>query len=150
MTARVTYPMGDPPHLHLAAIAMARPVLSGALDYMEAAGSLALAAVDAGMLDRLTDSQFNALRDRLERSLVRATFALEAQAVERIRQHIAPIIARGQPLEDVALIGWAANATVAVAPGLERLLHRLPDSVVQRICEEEMVAVEPVRRAANG
>lgn len=150
MTSRITtYPANDPPHLHLAAIALARPVLLGNLTYSAAADGLALAAIDAGLLDRLNDAQFDTLRARLERSLVNATFRIEARAVDRIREHIAPIVARGQPLDDVVLIGWAANATISIAPGHERLLPRLPDDVVQRVCEEEM-AIRPAQRAANG
>ncbi|MGI4794195.1 MAG: hypothetical protein ACRYG8_08965 [Janthinobacterium lividum] len=154
MSAAVTPLHTDPPHLHLAAFAMAYPVLSGALDFMEAAGSLALAGIAAGYLDSMNDRQFRDLLGRLEQSMVQASIQIEERAANRIRKAIAPLIEQSRSRADILLMASATNATAGVRAGMGRVMPALPDVVVEEVCRQEVRKALAARnltgKVANG
>lgn len=149
MSAPFTYPRHDPPHLHLAAVALAYPVLSGALGFIEAAGSLALAAIHAGLFDQMTDRQFDALRSRLERSLVRATIEIEHREADRIRAAIASPIASRKPRELILLVARAANQASRNERVAGHAFEPLPDEAMVEICRQEVRKVLDAMRDAG-
>lgn len=132
---------------------MAYLVLSGALDFLEAAGVLALGAIAAGELDGLTTSQFHALCGRLETTLVKASTEIEQRAADRIRRAIAPFIERKCSREAILLV--AADENIAPKPaGMSRVLPTLPRKTIEEICRQEvrkaLAAEKQSGRTAHG
>ena len=147
--APLTHPRQDPAHLHLAAYALAYPVLSGTMPFSEAASCLALAAIAVGMLDQMTDRQFDMLRERLERTLVRATVDIEDRRAAAIRQAIEPGIERRYPvpvIRDMARLENLLSPVMRIAP--------LSIEAVEEICRQEIrkaLTTDAIEgRTANG
>jgi hypothetical protein len=141
MITRVTPGVTDPPHLHLAAVAMGYTVLSGTLTFEEAAASLGRAAVDDGAFDRMALPQFQALCGRLEHSIVQSTLRIERKAADGIRAAIRRPIADRHPKSSILLIATTENMLASYRrPGG----FRLPERAVEEICRQE------VRKALEG
>lgn len=142
----------DPPHLHLAAAAMAFPVRFGALSYGQAASSLALAAIHDGALGRLTDQQFQALCGRLEHTMIQATIRIDHRAADAIRAAIRRPIADRRPRQTILLIAETQNMLHGqrfpsqTYEGAQ--LPRLPDVAVHEICRQEVRAAIAATRSA--
>ncbi len=142
----------DPPHLHLAAAAMAYTVRSGALSYTEAASSLALAAIDEGALDRLDDAAFQALCGRLEHTMIQATIRIDHRAADAIRRSIARAIADRRPRQVILAVARLENLLGPrglATPG-HRGLPTLDDRVVYEICRQEVSKAVAASRSRIG
>ena len=149
---RPTASIVDPPHLHLAAAAMAFPVRSGGMSYSEATSSLVLAAIHDGALDRLTDQQFQALCGRLEHTMIQATIRIDHRAADAIRAAIARPIADRRPRQTILLIAETQNMLHGHRFSSQSyegaLLPRLPEAAVHEICRQEVRAAIDANRAS--
>jgi hypothetical protein len=144
----------DPPHLHLAAVAMAYTVRSGTLSYTEAASSLALAAIHDGALKRLSDDQFQELCGRLENSLVQAHIAIDFKSAKAIRDDIRRPIADRRSKEEILLIARVTNMLLGRRfPGqsVDRMmLPRLSERALYEVCRQEVRNAMQDRAVSNG
>lgn len=94
---RVDAPRGCTPRspLHLSAVAFAYPVGEGLLDFREASGYLARAAIRQGALDGdLPLPAFNTLLERLDRTIGEAILENEAKVAGEIRAWLRMCVAR--------------------------------------------------------
>ena len=102
---------GDPPHLHLAAVALSYGVQDGALSYGEAVGYVMRAALELELFDDDVEAQqLIGLRARLERSMSLAMLNREQATTDEMRRMLKLCVVRGAERVIVEQAAYGINA----------------------------------------